>query len=198
VLFYTTVLRCSHLWLCFSLSTFHLLALLADVRTWWCIVLREIDFLLKIVIDSWLNPCLFCLWSDVTWIQICTSLSQRKKMKAEPNRLIPLKQGFPTGGTCTCTPRDTFCLSEGVHLRLAIEEKNIFTYPFFPNIYTYISEWYIQKSLYAYCQIHLWIIVTKYFVMRNFRGTCSSVEILKGYMVICWNAEGVHAHLSEW
>jgi len=32
------------------------------------------------------------------------------------------------------------CLSEGVHLRLAIEEKNITTYYLFPNIYTYISE----------------------------------------------------------
>ena len=42
----------------------------------------------------------------------------------------------------------------------------------------------------------------KYFVIRNFRGTCSSVEmvkgtclsveILKGYMLICRNAEGVH------
>jgi len=32
------------------------------------------------------------------------------------------------------------CLSEGVHLWLVIEEKNIFTYHFFPNIYTYISE----------------------------------------------------------
>jgi len=32
----------------------------------------------------------------------------------------------------------------------------------------------------------------KYFVIRNFRGTCSSVEMLKGYKVICWNAEGVH------
>jgi len=32
------------------------------------------------------------------------------------------------------------CLSEGVHLRLAIEEKNITTYYLFPNSYTYISE----------------------------------------------------------
>jgi len=31
-----------------------------------------------------------------------------------------------------------------------------------------------------------------YFVMRNFRGTCSSVEMLKGYMLIYRNAEGVH------
>ena len=42
----------------------------------------------------------------------------------------------------------------------------------------------------------------KYFVIRSFRGTCSSVEMvkgtclsvemLKGYMLICRNAEGVH------
>jgi len=37
----------------------------------------------------------------------------------------------------------------------------------------------------------------KYFVIRNIRGTCSSVEMLKGYMLIFRNAKGVHAHLSE-
>jgi len=31
----------------------------------------------------------------------------------------------------------------------------------------------------------------KYFVIRNFRGTCSFVKMLKGYMLICWNAERV-------
>ena len=105
------------------------------------------------------------------------------------------KPGVPNLGYMY--PQGYICPSEGVHLRLAIEEKNIFTYHFFPNIYTYISEWYIPKFLYAYCQIHLWIIMTKYFVLRDFRDTCSSVEILKGCMVVCWNAEGVHAHLSE-
>jgi len=39
--------------------------------------------------------------------------------------------------------------------------------------------------------------MVKYFVIRKFRGTCSSVEMLKGYMSIFQNAEGVHAHLSE-
>ena len=43
------------------------------------------------------------------------------------------------------------CLSEGVHVRLAIEAKYIFTYLLFPNIYTYISEYYYQKTLCAYC-----------------------------------------------
>jgi len=28
-------------------------------------------------------------------------------------------------------------------------------------------------------------------------GACSSVEMLKGYMLIYWNPGGVHAHLSE-
>jgi len=32
----------------------------------------------------------------------------------------------------------------------------------------------------------------KCFVIGNFRGTCSSVERLKGYMLICRNAEGVN------
>jgi len=35
----------------------------------------------------------------------------------------------------------------------------------------------------------------KYFVVRNFRGTYSSVEVLKGYMLVFQNAEGVHAYL---
>jgi len=32
----------------------------------------------------------------------------------------------------------------------------------------------------------------KYFVIRNFRGTFPSVKMLKGYILICVNAEGVH------
>jgi len=31
----------------------------------------------------------------------------------------------------------------------------------------------------------------KHFVIKNFKSTRSSVEILKGYMLICRNAEGV-------
>jgi len=34
--------------------------------------------------------------------------------------------------------------------------------------------------------------VIKSFVARNFRGSCSSVEMLKGYILICQYAEGVH------
>jgi len=47
------------------------------------------------------------------------------------------------------------CLSEGVHLRLSIEEQNTLAYNLFPNIYTYISEYSFQKSLYAYCEVYL-------------------------------------------
>jgi len=38
-----------------------------------------------------LIPCLFHAWSEVTRIQMCTSLNHRKKMKALPSRLIPRK-----------------------------------------------------------------------------------------------------------
>jgi len=34
--------------------------------------------------------------------------------------------------------------------------------------------------------------MTKNFVIRNFWGTCSSVEMLKGYIRLCRKAEGVH------
>jgi len=30
----------------------------------------------------------------------------------------------------------------------------------------------------------------KHFVTKSFRGTCSSVKILKRYTLICWNAVG--------
>ena len=44
--------------------------------------------------NLWLIPCFFHLSSEVTWMQICANLNHRKKMKAEPSRLIPLKQWF--------------------------------------------------------------------------------------------------------
>jgi len=59
------------------------------------------------------------------------------------------RQGVPNLGYMY--PRGYICPSEGVHLRLAIEQKNMFTYYSFPNIYTYISEYYLKKILYAYC-----------------------------------------------
>jgi len=39
--------------------------------------------------------------------------------------------------------------------------------------------------------------MTKYFVIRNIRGRCSSVEILKGCMLTFWNVKGVHANLLQ-
>jgi len=48
-------------------------------------------------------------------------------------------------------PQGYIFLSEGVHLRLAIEENNIFTCYLFPKISIYMSEYYFQKLLYAYC-----------------------------------------------
>jgi len=33
----------------------------------------------------------------------------------------------------------------------------------------------------------------KYFVIRNFKGTSTSVKMLKGYMLICRNVERVHS-----
>jgi len=37
----------------------------------------------------------------------------------------------------------------------------------------------------------------KCIVIGNLRGACASVEMLKGYILNCWNTEGVHPHLSE-
>ena len=74
-------------------------------------------------------------------------------------------------------PWGYICLSAGVHLRLAIEVKYIFTYFLLANIYTYISEYYSQKPLSV---IYLWLIMIKYFVIGNLRGARSSVEMLKG------------------
>jgi len=55
--------------------------------------------------------------------------------------------------------------------------KNIIDFQ--THIYTYISKYYFQKSLYAYCYIYPWLVMIKYFVIRNFRGISSSVEMLK-------------------
>jgi len=68
------------------------------------------------------------------------------------------------------------CLSEGVHLRLGIERKNVLIYYLFPNILTYKSSIKNSVDLLFYSAFLV-------FVIRNFRGACSSVEIMKGYMV---------------
>ena len=58
-------------------------------KNWGCVILREIDFLLKI---CWSIPCLHPSWKVHTWIEICASLNNRKKTKADGSRLIPRKR----------------------------------------------------------------------------------------------------------
>jgi len=57
-------------------------------KDWGCVILREIDFLLKF---CWSIPCLHPSWKVHTWIKICVSLNHRKKTKADGSRLIPRK-----------------------------------------------------------------------------------------------------------
>jgi len=59
-----------------------------NFQDWGCVILREIDFLLKI---CWSIPCLHPLWKVHTRIEICASLNHRKKTKADGSRLIPRK-----------------------------------------------------------------------------------------------------------
>jgi len=59
-----------------------------NFQDWGCVILREIDFLLKI---CWSIPCLHLSWKVHTWIEICASLNHRKKTKADGSRLIPRK-----------------------------------------------------------------------------------------------------------
>ena len=59
-----------------------------NFQDWECVILSEIDFLLKI---CWSIPCLHPSWKVHTWIEICASLSHRKKTKADGSRLIPRK-----------------------------------------------------------------------------------------------------------
>ena len=72
-------------------------------------------------------------------------------------------------------------LSEGLHLRLAIEGKNMFTnrlYHF--EIFMHSSVNIIFKIM-LICK-YIFVIFLKLFVIRNFRDTCSSIEMLKEYM----------------
>jgi len=43
-----------------------------------CVILREIDFLLKM---CWSIPCLHSSWKVHTWIEICARLKHRKKKR---------------------------------------------------------------------------------------------------------------------
>jgi len=57
----------------------------------------------------------------------------------------------------------------------------MFTYYSFRNIYTYISEYYFQDH-YMLIGKYILVIFHRLFVIRNFRGTCLSIEMLKGCM----------------
>jgi len=85
-----------------------------------------------------------------------------------------LKQGY-------MYPEGYVCLSEGVYLRLIIEGKNMFTYYSFRNIYRYISEYYFQNH-YMLIAKYVFVIFLTLFVIKMFWGTCSSLDMLNGYM----------------
>ena len=71
-------------------------------------------------------------------------------------------------------------LSEGVHLRLAIEGKNMFAYKLCHfEIFIHSSVNIIFKIMLLGKDIFIFLNL---FVIRNFRGKCSSIEMLKGYM----------------
>jgi len=57
----------------------------------------------------------------------------------------------------------------------------MFTYYSFRNIYTHISEYCFENHYMLICK-YILVIFHSLFVIRNFRGTCSSIEMLKGYM----------------
>ena len=72
-------------------------------------------------------------------------------------------------------------LSEGIHLRLAIEGKNMFPYRLCHfEILTYSSVNIIFKIM-LICK-YIFMFFLNLLVIRYFRGTCSSMEMLKGYM----------------
>ena len=78
---------------------------------------------------------------------------------------------------CQCealrTCRSDFPIAT-VHLKIGNRRIKIFIQWLFPNILKYKSS--IKNSVDFFVSLSL-------FVIRNFRGTCSSVEMLKGYMV---------------
>jgi len=57
----------------------------------------------------------------------------------------------------------------------------MFTYYSLRNIYTYISEYYFQNQFMLIGK-YILVICHSLLVIRNFRGRCSSIEMLKGYM----------------
>ena len=69
--------------------------------------------------------------------------------------------------------RDTFQVSNG-------REKYVYIL-FISKYCTYISEYYFQNH-YMLIGKYILVIFHSLFVIRNFRGTCSSIEMLKWYM----------------
>ena len=64
-------------------------------------------------------------------------------------------------------------------MRLAIEGKKYVYILFISNIYTYISAYYFQNH---YIGEYILDIFYSLFLIRNVRGTCSSIEMREGYM----------------
>ena len=102
---------------------------------------------------------------DILWFSlVCSEIAKKVKthLKLSDGRICNVSQPLLCRILLCITeirgsqpgvhePQRSICLSKGVHLRIAIENKNIFTYYLFPNINTYISQSYFHKSLYAYC-----------------------------------------------
>jgi len=60
-----------------------------------------------------------------------------------------LVQGSPTW--YTSTPRGTFASLKAGTFKVRNRRENVFLYYLFSNVYTYIGEYYFQKSLHDYC-----------------------------------------------
>ena len=102
------------------------------------------------------------------------------------------KTGFPNLGYMY--PQGYICLSAGVHLRLAIEDKcTVYLgYILFISEYLYIHQLILLPKVIC---LLLNISMNNHgkLFCQDILGVSSSVEILKGYMLICRNAVGVHA-----
>jgi len=58
----------------------------------------------------------------------------------------------------------------------------MFIYYTFRIVYIYISVNITLKNHYVLIGKYIFVIFLNLFAIRNFRGTCSSIEILNGYM----------------
>ena len=58
----------------------------------------------------------------------------------------------------------------------------MFIYYTFRIVCIYISVNSTFKNHYVFVGKYIFVIILSLFVISNFRGTCSSIEILKGYM----------------